>query len=41
MTIASRYWTYAELLDKVEKDGDLEGEILCSRARCSATPMRQ
>lgn len=27
MSIASRYWTYAELLDKVEKDCDLEGEL--------------
>lgn len=27
MTIASRFWTYAELLEKVEKDCDLEGEL--------------
>lgn len=27
MAIASRYWTYAELLAQVEKECDLEGEI--------------
>lgn len=32
MSIASRYWTYAELLAKVEKDCDLEGEIFVQPA---------
>ena len=27
MSIASRYWTYTELSDKVERDLDLEGEV--------------
>lgn len=30
MAIASRYWTYAELLAQVEKECDLEGEIFIS-----------
>jgi hypothetical protein len=32
MAIASRFWTYAEILAKVERDLDLEGEVFVQPA---------